>query len=493
MQYWKAPLGKSMESRMQLSSALRTLSVCLVLACASTAAATIEGDIDAIVKNHAEVGIFSGTVLVARNGKPIYAGSAGLANRETKDPNRANTRFNIGSIGKTFTAVAIMQLAEAGKLKLSDPISRFLPDIPYAEKDTITLAHLLSHSAGTGNYMAHKDFRANMGKLRTISAFLPMIYDQPPGFAAGSRFEYSNSGMVLLGAVIEKASGQSYRDYLRDHIFKPAGMQESSLTLEDEALPNRSIGYIRNADDSYTPNVALIFPPSSDGGMRTTVGDMLRFDRALKGTALLSDASKATMWTPVGPAKDYALGWERKSAFGDTVIGHTGGAPGITAVFQRYQASGHTIIVMCNFGLCASDLADKIEAHLYGKPVKPAVKADADVILAFALSQQGDAKGAVRVFDRHPDHPRSVYQGARVRVEGGFEQNKAIAQLDRYLRFDAAEQPLPPAAAWWRKGAAYEQLGDLAKARASYTQSLALDPEFAKAKQALAMLDASKQ
>ena len=259
----------------------RVLLACFLMVATAAKADNIERDLDAIVQSYVKVGIFAGTVLVAHDGKVVYEAAVGLANRETNVPNRANTRFNIGSIGKTFTSVAILQLAEAGKLKLSDPISRFLPDIPYAEKDTITIAHLLNHSAGTGNYMAHKDFAANRGKLRTIDAYLPMIYDQPPSFAAGSRFQYSNSGMVLLGAVVEKASGQSYRDYLRDHIFKPAGMTDSSLTLEDEPLPNRSIGYTRNGDGSITANVDSVPPPSSDGGMRTTTRDMLRYDQAL--------------------------------------------------------------------------------------------------------------------------------------------------------------------------------------------------------------------
>src|SRR6476469_7901309 len=161
----------------------RVLLACFLMVGTAAKADNIGRDLDAIVQSYGKVGIFAGTVLVAHDGKPVYEGAVGLANRETKVPNRANTRFNIGSIGKTFTAVSILQLAEAGKLKLSDPISRFLPDIPYAEKDTITIAHLLNHSAGTGNYMAHKDFAASMGKLRTVDAFLPMIYAQPPSFA----------------------------------------------------------------------------------------------------------------------------------------------------------------------------------------------------------------------------------------------------------------------------------------------------------------------
>lgn len=470
----------------------RVLLACLLMVGTAAKADNIERDLDAIVQSYGKVGIFAGTVLVAHDGKTVYEAAVGLANRETNVPNRANTRFNIGSIGKTFTAVSILQLAEAGKLKLSDPISRFLPDIPYAEKDTITVAHLLNHSAGTGNYMAHKDFAANMGKLRTIDAFLPLIYDQPPSFAAGSRFQYSNSGMVLLGAVVEKASGQSYRDYLRDHIFKPAGMTDSSLTLEDEPLPNRSIGYTRNGDGSISSNVRSVPPPSSDGGMRTTTRDMLRYDQALKRTALLSEASKAAMWTPVGPDKEYAFGWQRKSAFGDTLIGHTGGAPGISAVFHRYQGSGYTVIVLSNTGMGASDVAEKIEARLYGKPVQLAEQADSDMMLALDLVMRGDLRGAAKLYDRNPSHAPSVYQAARTRIDGGYEATEAIALLDRYLRFDAAVQVAPPAGAWWRKGLAYEQLGDKTMARASYMQSLALDPAFDKAKQALAKLDTPK-
>lgn len=171
---------------------------------------------------------------------------------------------------------------------------------------------------------------------------------------------------------------------------------------------------------------------------------------------------------------------------------HNGGAPGIEAVFRRYQGSGYTLIVLSNTGMGASDVAEKIEARLYGKPVQLAVQADSDMMLALDLVMRGDLRGAGKLYDRNPSHAPSVYQAARTRIDGGYETTEAIALLNRYLGFDAAVQVAPPAGAWWRKGMAYEQLGDKAKARASYMQSLALDPAFDKAKQALAKLDMPK-
>ena len=416
----------------------QVLLACLLMVGTAAKADNIERDLDAIVQSYGKVGIFAGTVLVAHDGKTVYEAAVGQANRETNVPNRANTRFNIGSIGKTFTAVSILQLAEAGKLKLSDPISRFLPDIPYAEKDTITVAHLLNHSAGTGNYMAHKDFAANMGKLRTIDAFLPLIYDQPPSFAAGSRFQYSNSGMVLLGAVVEKASGQSYRTYLRDHIFKPAGMTDSSLTLEDEPLSNRSIGYTRNGDGSISSNVRSVPPPSSDGGMRTTTRDMLRYDQALKRTALLSEASKAAMWTPVGPDKEYAFGWWRKSVFGDTVIGHNGGAPGIEAVDQAVEEGSRAVdeiaaaegVVERRLGLRRPNAGIATEMTKHGLDRAPGLAGGGQQLLHLRLLQRLDAILARQLVDQAP-----------IQCGGCVEQTSGQQHFPGTGHADRVEQP----------------------------------------------------
>ena len=186
-----------------LTVALVALLALPVTAEASSSAAPAPKAIEALVERHAELDMFSGTVVVADEGEIVYSGAFGEANKDHRIPNRLDTRYNIGSIGKTFTGVAIMQLVEAGKLRLDDKLARFLPDFPHPEKDTITVQQLLNHSSGLGNYMEHEDYKRRMPELRTIADILPLVTAQKPVFAPGERFGYSNSGMVVLGAIVE--------------------------------------------------------------------------------------------------------------------------------------------------------------------------------------------------------------------------------------------------------------------------------------------------
>lgn len=150
---------------------------------------SIGQEIEVLVRAHSELDMFSGTVLVAKNGEVIYSGAFGEANKDSLVPNRLNTRHSIGSIGKTITAVAIMQLEEAGRLQLTDPLSKYLPDCPFREKDTIKIHHLLTHTSGLGDYFDHESFPARMDSLRGIKDVLPLVYEQKPDFPAGTRFQ----------------------------------------------------------------------------------------------------------------------------------------------------------------------------------------------------------------------------------------------------------------------------------------------------------------
>ena len=284
----------------------------------------VKEKIDELMAAYVKHDLFAGTILIAKDGKVLYSSAFGEANKDHNVPNKLETRFNIGSIGKTFTATSIMQLAQKGKLKVSDPLSKFLPDFPFPEKDTITLHHLLNHTSGLTNYMGHKDYSAKLAQLRSISDALPLIYDQKPQFPAGQKFRYSNSGMVILGAVIEKVTGMPYADYIKKNIFEPLGMNESGIVYREQVVPNRSTGYIKNGDGTYTNNIFMEPPAFSDGGLYTTAGDMFKFDRALYGDKLLSEEYKTKMFTPNGPTDGYAYGWSTATIDGHRLIGHVG-------------------------------------------------------------------------------------------------------------------------------------------------------------------------
>jgi len=446
-------------------------------------------DIEALVARHAALDLFSGTVIVADHGKIVYAGAYGEANKDHRVPNRLDTSYNIGSIGKTFTAVAIMQLVEAGKLRLDDRLSKHLPDFPFPEKDTITIQQLLNHSSGLGDYMEHEDYKRTISGIDTIADILPLVYTQKPLFAPGERFGYSNSGMVVLGAIIEKVSGLSYPEYLQRHVFGPAGMKDSHLAQEDDLLANRSIGYIPNPDGGYRANMREIMPASADGGLHTTAPDLLRFDQALNANTLLNAESRQRMFTPVGPAPFYASGWFTKRVDGHLAVGHGGGAPGINAEFLRYPDDGYAVIVLSNYDMGATPLAEAIEKALFGLPYTLPTKVDADYARAEQFIEQGHVPAALSILDRlasaKQPHLPSLYAGAKLRISGKLEAEQAVTALARYIELAGADAQPSRAAAWWRKGNAYELMGKTSEARKSYEESLRLDPDNEDVKQSL--------
>lgn len=453
-------------------------------------------DIRALVKRHAELDLFSGTVIVADHGKVIYSDAYGDANKDHRIPNRLNTSYNIGSIGKTFTAVAIMQLVEAGKLQLDDKLVKFMPEFPFPEKETITIQQLLNHSSGLGDYMEHEDYKRKMSSIETIADILPLIHSQKPLFPAGERFGYSNSGMVVLGAIIEKLSGLSYPDYLQRHIFKPAGMTDSRLAQEHEVLANRSIGYTMTPNRGYLANLRDIMPASADGGLRTTAVDLLHFDQALNGNVLLSANSRQRMFTPVGPAPFYASGWFTKSVGQHRAVGHGGGAPGVNAEFRRYPDDGYTLIVLSNYDMGATPLTEEIEKALFDLPYTLPTQADADFARAQQFTDTDQASAALPILDRlagaDQPHLLSLYLSAKLRIVGKTEVEKALQSLTRYIELAAADARPSRAAAWWRKGNAYEVLGKVSDARRCYEQSLQLDPNDEDVKLALARLNGAQ-
>jgi CubicO group peptidase (beta-lactamase class C family) len=240
---------------------------------------------------------FSGAVLLARNGKPIFAKAYGFANREAKTPNTLDTRFRIGSMNKMFTAVATLQLVEAGKLRLNDPLGRYLPDYPNKElASKVTIHDLLTHTGGTGDIFGPQ-FDAHREELRTLQDYTNLYGSRGLEFQPGSKWKYSNYGFILLGVVIEKVSGQSYYDYVREHIYKPAGMSSTDSEPEDQAVPARSTGYTKMYGDQWEPNTeTLPYRGTSAGGGYSTVGDLLKFADALWSNELLS-ASYTEMLT----------------------------------------------------------------------------------------------------------------------------------------------------------------------------------------------------
>lgn len=200
-----------------------------------------------------EKGAFSGVVLLARNGVPFFLEAYGSADRDFGVPNRKDTKFNLGSINKIFTQASIAQLAAAGRLSLSDTIRRHLPDYPNPAADRITIQELVTMTSGLGDIFGKKYDATPKARLRTLADFLPLFVDEPLLFEPGTSRRYSNAGYVVLGLIIEKASGQSYHDYVREHLFRPAGMKDTDAYAQDAIVPNRAVGYTRETEGDAPP------------------------------------------------------------------------------------------------------------------------------------------------------------------------------------------------------------------------------------------------
>jgi D-alanyl-D-alanine carboxypeptidase len=303
---------------------------------------------------------FSGAVLIARNGKPVFAQAYGLADREHKIPNTLKTLFRIGSMNKMFTAVAVLQLAQQGKLGLDDPLGKYLTDYPNRDVSTkVTIRHLLTHTGGTGDIFG-PEFDARRRELRTLQDYVKLYGNRGLSFEPGTQSEYSNCGFILLGAIVEKVSGESYYDYVREHVYGPAGMTSTGSEPEEPAIAGLSIGYTATgAANGLRPNTGMLpYRGTSAGGGYSTVGDLLSFTNAIQQNKLLN--AHYTEVLTVGKVK--TPGGLIASAFADYSIngircfGHAGGSIGMNGDLEVCPAPGYVVIVLANMDPPAAGL-----------------------------------------------------------------------------------------------------------------------------------------
>ncbi|MBO0798235.1 MAG: beta-lactamase family protein, partial [Blastocatellia bacterium] len=291
---------------------------------------------------------FAGTVLIAKKGQPIFRRAYGLASREYGTPNRPDTKFNLGSICKTFTQIAIGQLIDEGKLTMDDTIGMILPDYPNQQaRESVTVRQLLSMTSGIGDIFNDKFRSIAKDRIRTIADYLPLFASDPLAFEPGTGYLYSNGGYVVLGAIIEKVSGLTYYDYVHEYIFKPIGMEQTGFYQEDDLVPNRASGYTQpgstrgggaatkaTTQAGELPLVNNIYQlparGSSAGGGYSTIDDLLKYARAIDSGEL--------------QIPNFATGQLPQS--GSRTI--MGGAPGVNAALSLDVAGVYTVIVLAN-------------------------------------------------------------------------------------------------------------------------------------------------
>lgn len=286
-------------------------------------------------------GEFSGVAVLAKNDRPVFQQAYGMADRETRRPNNPETAFNLGSINKIFTQIAIMQLAAAGRIDPDSTLGKYWTDYPNREvARKVTIRQLLRHSSGIGGNIFGVPASGKRNDIRRLQDYLPLFVNAPMQFESGARNAYSNAGYVVLGLVIERLSGQDYHTYVREHIFEPAGMTRTGSFAVDSLPPNTAIGYTRGDEDAPAsapekPNINdLPGRGSSAGGGYSTAQDLMKFLKALREHRIANGP-------PAG-------------------LGIAGGSGGINAIVEGDLPGGYDFIVLANLDPPAAERVSRI-------------------------------------------------------------------------------------------------------------------------------------
>jgi CubicO group peptidase (beta-lactamase class C family) len=314
----------------------------------------------------AAAGRFDGAVLLAKDGRVLLQQAFGMADREARKPATAETQYRFGSMGKMFTAVAIMQLVETGKIDPAAPIGRYLPGYGNQEIATkVTVANLLSHTGGTGDIFG-PDFDSHRANLREPADYVALYQNRGPVFAPGSRTAYSNYGFMLLGRIVETVSGMPYDAYVAQHVWGPAGMRSTGNQPETVALPRRAVAYSALSGKLQRADDTLPYRGTPAGGGYSTVGDFSRFADALVAGKLMK---AATLDALMHGGVKLADGTFAPYDFGGTVpgkgrfIGHGGGAPGQNGMLMHFLDSGYTLVALANRDPPAADAVVRYALH----------------------------------------------------------------------------------------------------------------------------------
>lgn len=310
-------------------------------------------------------------LLVSRGGKIVQSQGFGLANVELQVPVKPETIFQSGSVGKQFTATAVMMLAEESKIQLDDPLTKYFSDAPASWKE-VTVRELLSHTAGFGDYPKDFDFRKDW----TEPELLKLVESIPLAYPPGTKWDYSNLGYLTLGILIHHLTGEFYGDFLQQRIFQPLGMETTRIISEADIVPNRAAGYrLVKGELKNQEWVAPAINTTADGSLYFSVLDLSKWDAALYGDKLLKRSSLEQMWTPAKltngqPNKEgYGFGWFIGERHGHRVIGHDGAWQGFESAIARYVDDHLTVVVLANLEEAEpGEIAEKVaEIYLEGQ------------------------------------------------------------------------------------------------------------------------------
>lgn len=320
-----------------------------------------------VIQSYVAAKTFMGSVLVARGKDVLLTKGYGSANLEWNIPDSPATKYRLGSITKQFTAASILLLEERGKLKVEDPVKKYLPDAP-AAWDRITIYNLLTHTSGIPNFTSFPEYKKIEPFATTPEQVVAMFRDKPLDFQPGEKWSYSNSGYLLLGYLIEKISGESYEKFLQDNIFTPLDMLDSGYDSNSAVIARRASGYAPSANGPVNAGFIHMSIPHAAGALYSTTGDLLRWEQGLFGGKVLSSASLKKMTTPF--KNDYAFGLGVTKQNGREMISHNGGIEGFNTFLGYYPDDHITVVVLANLnGQAPDQLGPKLGALAHGDAV----------------------------------------------------------------------------------------------------------------------------
>src|SRR5262245_10538914 len=346
---------------------LRFVAAFLLLAGTGFTQSVDSARMDQVAQTYVSAKQFMGSVLVVRGSEVLLNKGYGSANLEWQLPNTPSTKFRLGSVTKQFTAASILLLEERGKLKVEDPVKKYMPDAPDAWAK-MTIFHVLTHTAGIPNFTSFPDYPTSEPFATTPEKLIARFRDKPLEFEPGARMNYSNSGYVLLGYLIERISGQSYEKFVQENIFTPLGMKDSGYDSNSAVIARRAAGYAPSPNGPVNAGFIHMSIPFAAGALYSTTEDLLRWEQGLFGGKLLSPASLQKMTTPF--KNDYAFGLTVSTAQGRKRISHNGGIEGFNTVLNYYPEHKLTIAVLANLnGQAPEPIAEKLAALVHGETV----------------------------------------------------------------------------------------------------------------------------
>jgi len=482
---------------------MKSLALALLVGLAAHSAAVAQDKarkIDDLVARYYSYGQFNGAVLVADNGKVIYKKGIGLANMEWNIPNEPDTKFRLGSITKQFTATLILQLVEQGKIKLDGKVSDYLPDYRKDTGSRMTIHHLLSHTSGVPNYTAAPGFFENVSRNPfPVDDFVKKYASGDLEFEPGTKFNYSNSGYFLLGAIIEKVTGKPYEQVLQDKILNPLGMKNTGYDHFGTILNKRATGYVktpRGYDNAPYLDMSI---PYAAGSLYSTVEDLFLWDQALYGEKVLTAASKELMFKPNLENYGYGFGI-RKASLGPNkievpVIEHNGGINGFSTTIVRLVGDKRLVVLLDNTsqGRYLDPMSLAITNILYDQPYESPKQSIAEALLKTVTDK--DVSAAVRQYRELKATLAGDYDFREMELNTlGYRllQMKKVAEAIEIFKLNVEAYP-QAANTYDSLGEAYLTHGDKELAITNYKKSLELNPQNTGAARALAELTGERK